>query len=534
MVAHDNCDLYGPWPKLARDRWRPRSPASTLLFEVVREHLDDFLDTVALGHDGHGLPRFVEDELRAFISCGDLRGGFARFQCRACGFERLLPFSCKGRGFCPSCLARRAAERSAHLVDRVIPIVPVRQYVLSLPVPLRYLLAWRHELCLEVLAIFTDELGNYYQRLARDQGIADPATGMVSVIQRFGGSLNLNLHFHLSALDGVFARDAEDKLAFHEAPLPKQQDITVLCSLVRYRVLELLKARDLLHADADLDLFALDEPLLAAISGAAATSRIATGDRAGQFVQRLATLPPQVETRKQPRGAHIDGFDLHAGVALAADDRRALEALLRYQLRPPLAKARLSRAPDGRIKLRLRTPYRDGTTHLLFTPHELLERLAALVPRPNKNLIIYHGCLAPRANNRAEIVAYGRPGSAEPDLPLADFELIDHDHHHRSSSRNHTWAELMARVYGARVLDCPRCTGTLALVALVTAPTAIAAILDHIGLTTGPRKPPPPAPHGQLLLFEPRDLRPQLATITPSRSPPAARHRPSEHDNLPG
>ena len=92
------------------------------------------------------------------------------------------------------------------------------------------------------------------------------------------------------------------------------------------------------------------------------------------------------------------------------DRPRALEALLRYQLRPPLSKARLTRLDDGRVKLRLRTPYNDGTSHLIFTAHEFLERLAALVPRPQKNLIIYHGCLAPRAKDRDKVVAYGRTG----------------------------------------------------------------------------------------------------------------------------
>jgi len=96
-------DFYGPWPKLPQDQYEPRSPSSEVLFQVVRDNLDEFLETVSLGSDGHGLPSFVEDELRAFISCGDLRGGFARFRCRTCGFERLLPFSCKGRGFCPLC-----------------------------------------------------------------------------------------------------------------------------------------------------------------------------------------------------------------------------------------------------------------------------------------------------------------------------------------------------------------------------------------------------------------------------------------------
>ena len=520
-------DFYGPWPKLSQDRYEPRSPSSQVLFQVVRDHLDEFLETVSLGSDGHGLPSFVEDELRAFISCGDLRGGFARFRCRACGFERLLPFSCKGRGFCPSCISRRAAERSAHLIDHVIPPVPIRQFVLSLPVQLRYVLAWRHELCLEVLGIFADALMDFYRELARKQGIKDGKTGIISIIQRFGGSLNLNIHFHVTALDGVFYRDKkEGKLDFLEAPsLLKQQDITVLCSVVRLKVLELLKKRGFLD-DSESDSFAENEPTFASMIGASATSRIATGERAGQPVLRLVTHPPNVNTRKVGRGAHIDGFDLHAGAALAGNDTESLENLLRYQLRPPLSKQRLSRLPDGRIKLRLRTPWNDGTTSLVFSPHEFLERLASLVPRPRKNLIIYHGCLAPRAKDREEIVNFGRPQTttSAPELPLLDFERIDDDGRERKPRKYYTWSELLRRVWGADVLKCPKCDSTLKLVALVTASFAIKAILTHIGLETSP----PLRSHfqEQLLLFDPAELRPRFAPAS-CRSPPTANETPT-------
>jgi transposase-like zinc-binding protein len=85
--------------------------------------------------DGEGLPGFVEREFREFLTCGCLAAGFARFHCDACGHDRLVPFSCKGRGFCPSCGGRRMAERATHPVDHVLSDVPLRQWVLSLPRP---------------------------------------------------------------------------------------------------------------------------------------------------------------------------------------------------------------------------------------------------------------------------------------------------------------------------------------------------------------------------------------------------------------
>ena len=107
--------------------------------------------TVAHHAEGAGLLAFVEREFRDFLICGVLAHGFARLRCGQCALERLVPFSCKGRGFCPSCGGRRMTESAAHLLDDVLPRVPVRQWVLSVPYRLRYLLAWNHDLCRAVL-----------------------------------------------------------------------------------------------------------------------------------------------------------------------------------------------------------------------------------------------------------------------------------------------------------------------------------------------------------------------------------------------
>ncbi len=78
-----------------------------------------------------GVPSWVERDLRAYLRCGILAHGFARARCTGCGYDFLVAFSCKGRGVCPSCNARRMVETAAHLVDHVLPPLPVRQWVLS-------------------------------------------------------------------------------------------------------------------------------------------------------------------------------------------------------------------------------------------------------------------------------------------------------------------------------------------------------------------------------------------------------------------
>ncbi|MFN0299632.1 MAG: transposase zinc-binding domain-containing protein [Burkholderiales bacterium] len=111
-----------------------RCPEDTILYQLVQEHLETFL-AQAQAQTGTALPQFVKDEFDAFLQCGILAHGFLRLRCAKCAHEKLVAFLCKRRGFCPSCGARRMAEAAAHLVDYVIPPVPVRQWVLSFPIP---------------------------------------------------------------------------------------------------------------------------------------------------------------------------------------------------------------------------------------------------------------------------------------------------------------------------------------------------------------------------------------------------------------
>ena len=172
--------------------YQPRDAERGVLYRVVEAHLDAFLDAAAQHAEGSCLPKFVEQEFQAFLTCGVLAHGFARLRCGECAFERLVPFSCKGRGFCPSCGGRRMTESAARLVDHVLPHVPIRQWVLSLPYRLRYLLASNHDLCRAVLGVYAHALLAFQCRRARRCRLRGGQSGCVTVIQRFGGGLNLN------------------------------------------------------------------------------------------------------------------------------------------------------------------------------------------------------------------------------------------------------------------------------------------------------------------------------------------------------
>ncbi|MGB7217522.1 MAG: transposase zinc-binding domain-containing protein [Vicinamibacterales bacterium] len=221
----------------------PRDPTASALHRIVRNQFETFRAHAAWLRDGDGLPRFVEQEFRAFLRCGFLAGGFVRFRCAGCGLDRLAACSCKGRGFCPSCGGRRMTERAAHLVDDVFPDVPVRQWVLSVPHRVRYQLAWDHDLCRAVVAVTMRAVPGWLRRRARLDGVTDGRGGAVAIVQRFGGALNLNVHVHALVMDGVFARDEAGTVAFHPAPRLTALDVAEVLATVELRIARLLDRR---------------------------------------------------------------------------------------------------------------------------------------------------------------------------------------------------------------------------------------------------------------------------------------------------
>jgi len=117
--------------------YRARKPERAILYRTVQNHLETMLaEARSRSAHGFGYPRHVERAFRRYVGCGQLARGFARLRCRACGHERLLPFSCKSR-LCPSCHARRMHDTAFHLERNVLPRVPFRQWVLALPRPVR-------------------------------------------------------------------------------------------------------------------------------------------------------------------------------------------------------------------------------------------------------------------------------------------------------------------------------------------------------------------------------------------------------------
>ncbi len=462
-----------------------------MLYGIVRDHFETFRQQAASLREGEGLPRFVEQAFRDYLRCGWLAGGFARFRCAECGLDRLVAFSCKGRALCPSCGGRRMADRAAHLVDRVFPDAPIRQWVLTFPCRLRYRLAWHHDQCRTAAGLLLQAIFRILRARAEEAGVEDGRGGGVVMIQRFGGALNLNVHLHALVLDGVYATDRQGRPVFQPLVRLTTMDVEEVLAAVEARLARRLGG---LRGDVDagdsaaIDTWVEEAPVLAGLAAASVQNVAALGPRRGAHPRRLG-VPQEPEDGGSPAWCHArsPGFSLHAALVIPAGQRARLERVCRYTLRPPVSRERLTLTADGQVRLALKRPWHDGTTDLVFTPLELLERLAVLVPRPRVNLLLYYGVLGARSAWRAAVVPREDAGRA-PDASEADAADARDP---TSRARGRRWAALMQRTFGFDVLACPRCGGRLHLVAVIDRSAVIERILRHLRLPTEIPAPQP-------------------------------------------
>jgi hypothetical protein len=284
--------------------YRRRRPTTTPLYPIVQHHLETFLARAAEADPwGEGVAGWVEEDFRAYLRCGILAHGFARIRCDDCAAERLVAFSCKGRGVCPSCNARRMMEVAAHLNDHVLPPLPIRQWVLSVPKRIRPFFHHDPALAGAVLRILLRAIRTALRHGSPGAGL-DAQIGAVSFLHRFGAALNPHFHFHLVVLDGVFT-EVNGEVRFHEATHFSADHIAALAPILQRRILRLFQRRDL------LDVHTADDMLTWQGTG---------------------------------------GFSVDAAVRIQGSDRAGRERLIRYCARPPFAldRLRIEREPGTR------------------------------------------------------------------------------------------------------------------------------------------------------------------------------------------
>ena len=343
----------------------------------------------------------VDGTVARYRDCGILENGFARVRCTACRKDMLVAFSCKGRGLCPSCGAKRAAETANRLREDVLESVGHTQWVFTVPKMLRpYFL--RHR---ELLG----DLCRAAWQTVREMMVAAAAEeirpGMVAVIQTFGSTINFHPHIHAIVSRGGWTKGGDWFPVLWV-------DARTAELLFRHKVLSLLRKAGL-----------VDE-------------------------QRIALLLSWKHS----------GFSIHNSVTVQPEDAGATERLVRYLMRAPVSQERLELDPDlAEVRLRPKAAADDGRAEdqvERLDPDEAVARVIAQIPEPRKHLIRSYGryANAARAKREREAAAGEGPSQAAtasaPGSPPSEPDSAE-----RKAARKR-WANLIRHIYEVDPLVC--------------------------------------------------------------------------------
>ncbi|NOU32438.1 MAG: hypothetical protein HOO96_31420 [Polyangiaceae bacterium] len=300
----------GKWMRACR-----ALPHRTRRVVLRRRRCSSLADFLAHAREAYEapLPRYVTQEFHRYLACGDFAQGFVHTRCEHCGYDLAVAFSCKVRGVCPSCAGRRMAGAAAHLVDCVLPAVPTRQYVLAVPYELSGLAATRPAVLTALSRIFWETVQRRYRRWLRSTGVLVPVeTGAITGVHRAGASLNVHIHFHLLALDGVYVEE-DGALRFVPAPPPTESELAGMVERIYARVLAWLRKQGLARSEDEAELDAERKPLspmedLVRLGMGRGELRT-TGDGDGEAVHDETPRRPAAQ-----RAVSYRRFNLHAAL----------------------------------------------------------------------------------------------------------------------------------------------------------------------------------------------------------------------------
>ena len=406
-------------------RYRVRRPEATPLYRLVEAHYDEVKGAwEERFEERYGRWRgFVDGVVLRYLDCGVFSAGLARVRCGTCHAEYIIACSCRGRGFCPSCGAKRAVAFGALLRDEVLEPVGHAMWTFTVPKMLRrYFLRDRKllgELCraawetvAELMAAAAGEVDGF-------------RTGMVAAVQTAGDLLNLHPHVHAIVPRGGWDRDGT------WVPVPFV-DAGAAERLFRHKVLKFLMAKGLVTEERAALLLSWD---------------------------------------------HHTGFSVDASVRAEPEDGAGLERMARYILRGPLSLERMRwDGGDGEV---LYTPKGKGGeegAEEQVDALDFLARVIAHVPDPRLHLLRYFGHYSNvsrgkrRKGSSVVLAASGASSGSEAGEPtLAE----------RQAARR-AWARLIKRVYEVDPLVCAKCGGAMKVIAVILDPKVIRKILEHI------------------------------------------------------
>jgi hypothetical protein len=416
--------------------------------------------------------------------------------------------------------AYEGISAAAHLVDRVLPRAPYRQWVFTFPIPVRLALSRRPHLLAAALQACLRVLFAWQRRRMRRRGLRQPACGAVTFVQRLGSALQLNVHFHVLVPDGAF----DDDGVFVAADPHDDEDVRTLLGRAGRRVIAVLRRFFDEHGADDETRRREVDCLLQVLDATSATPA-------------PALFPKQ--QRRASLSAFVEGFSLHAATRVLPSDRRGLWRLCAYGARGALGASRLSELPDGRFAWDMKRALPDGRARLVLPGVELLEKLVPLIPPVYANLTRFHGVFAPTSRLRAQLVPLlpfeGPPTQCPPPGPAPSTPSVTTPAPAPSpkpspprSAYRLDGPALLKRVFTVDVMGCSRREGPLKVIAFLEEPTVVKGILTHLGL----RAEPLPARNAQappttVEMFEdPRSRGPGEPTVLARRCPDIRRADP--------
>jgi hypothetical protein len=444
--------IPGGTPRVISGVYRPRQPRESDFHRLVREHFGLFRAVYAERYArkfGHW--RTVYDKaVSHFLKCGDLQRGFARVRCPDCRHEFFVAFSCKQRCICPSCSQKRTRLFGMHGADDVCLNVPHRQFVWTVPKRLRIFFRYHRDLLQQLPRLAWQSILQTYRALLGD----DATPGAVLAIQTFGTLMHFNPHIHGLVTDGAFTPDGR----FHSIPV------------------------NLTH-----------EPF-----------RRIWEDNVFRLLLDAGRIDHSVVS--QIRSWRHSGFSVDRSVYIPAGDRDGLERLAQYMARSPFSLTRLLRITrTGQVVYhaekhrphRFPEPAADdlfGATSRgvarnfqVFDPLDFLAELTQHIPNPGEHLHRYYGHYSNKA--RGIRAKQADQNEFDPPQPNANSERTD-------PAARKRWAMLIQRVYQADPLVCPKCGGTMKVIAFIETRQGdlVRQILEYCGLWQDPPPPPPEVP----------------------------------------
>ena len=408
--------------------YRPRQPRATPLYQLFEAHYEEALWEQRF-EKMYGFWRgFVDTVVNRYLDCGTRESGFARLRCEGCHDEKLLTFSCRQRGICPSCDAKRAAVFAAFLHDEVVEELPHAMWVFTIPKMLRVYFFHHRELLGKLSRAAYETVKEMMVIQSLEPGPFRP--GMVSVVQTFGDKVRLHPHVHALCTRGGWNARGE------WVPVP-YVDTRKAEKLFRHHVFRLLKEEGLLSEDR---------------------------------------IEMMLSWKKS-------GFSVDDSVRIAAGETKGLEHVARYMLRAPVSLSRMRWTPNcqqvfyasiGSDDDPEQTPSEARSIDAL----EFVARVIAQIPAPRKHLTFYYGYYSNVARGlRNKSQAQGSPEPTSPrQAPQEDPVVCPA----QKAAMRRRWANLIRRVYEVDPLICSRCGGQLRVISFITQPGVIRKIVEHL------------------------------------------------------